>query len=169
VVLARERVNLGALVEKVIEQFHLPAEAQEIKLQCRVQPGFVMGDRVQLQRLISNLLSNALQFTPAGGTVKVQVTASGDFVELIVADTGCGIAPEHLPRIFERFYRVPEGGRLRERGLGLGLSFVNWIAKEHNAKVSVDSHVGEGTRFTVRFAARPVSETPEPVSLRDSL
>ena len=169
VVLARERVNLGALVEKVIEQFHLPAEAQEIKLQCRVQPGFVMGDRVQLQRLISNLLSNALQFTPAGGTVKVQVTASGDFVELIVADTGCGIAPEHLPRIFERFYRVPEGGRLRERGLGLGLSFVNWIAKEHNAKVSVDSHVGEGTRFTVRFAARPVSETPEPVSLRDTL
>lgn len=169
IALAREPVDLGALVEKVIEQFQLPAEAQGVILQCRVQRGFVTGDRVQLQRLISNLLSNALKFTPSGGSVKVEVSAPGDGVELIVADTGCGIGPEHLPHIFERFYRVPDSGRQGERGLGLGLSFVNWIAKEHQAKITVDSRPGEGTRFIVRFPSIPQNvPAPEPVAAREA-
>ncbi len=171
VVLAREAVELGALVEKVIEQFHLPAEAQETKLTCRAQSAVITGDRVQLQRLISNLLSNALQFTPPGGRVDVEVAAKGDSVDLVVADTGCGIAPEHLPRIFDRFFRAPEShGRTWEKGLGLGLSFVNWIAKEHQARISVESRVGEGTRFTVRFPALPGGpEVLQPVEARKDL
>ena len=153
VTLARAPVDLGQLVEKVIEQFQLPAEAESIRLECRTDPGVVIGDRTQLQRMISNLLSNALKFTPAGGSVKVEVAASEDTVKLVVADTGCGIAPEHMPHIFERFYRVPDAGRVPERGLGLGLSFVDWIARSHHARVEVDSRVKEGTRFTVTFRA----------------
>jgi signal transduction histidine kinase len=160
-VLAREPVALGSLVEKVIEQFQLPADAEQIQLDCRTQRGLVTGDRVQLQRLISNLISNALKFTPSGGRVSVEVTARGEFVDLIVADTGCGISQEHLPHIYERFYRVPDSGRPGERGLGLGLSFVNWIAKEHNARILVDSRVGEGTTFTIRFPVRQHQDQPD--------
>ncbi len=153
VTLARVPVDLGQLVGKVIEQFQLPADAEGIRLECHTQPGIVIGDRTQLQRMISNLLSNALKFTPAGGSVKVEVAAGERTVKLVVADTGCGIAPEHMPRIFERFYRVPEAGRAPERGLGLGLSFVDWIARSHYATIEVDSPAKEGTRFTVTFTA----------------
>jgi heavy metal sensor kinase len=170
IILAREPVDLGALVEKVFEQFQLPAEAQGVRLQCRVHRGFVTGDRMQLQRLISNLLSNALKFTPAGGSVRVEVIVIGDVVELVVNDTGCGISPEHLSHIFERFYRVPDSGRQGERGLGLGLSFVNWIAKEHHARIVVDSQPGEGTRFIVRFPLLPqLAAAPEPIAAREAL
>ena len=162
--LARDPVDLAALVEKVVEQFQLPFDDQGIRLVSRLQPGRVTGDRVQLQRLISNLVSNALKFTPAGGSVAVEVAGAGGMLDLVVADTGCGIAPEHLPHIFERFYRAPESGRSGERGLGLGLSFVNWIAKEHQASILVDSRPGQGTRFTIRFpVAQPAAETREPV------
>ena len=157
VTLARVPVELGQLVEKVIEQFQLPAEAEGIRLECRVDPGVVIGDRTQLQRMISNLLSNALKFTPTGGSVQVQVVAGEGSVKLVVADTGCGIAPEDMPHIFERFYRVPDAGRAPERGLGLGLSFVDWIARSHRANVEVESRVKEGTRFVVTFRA----EAPE--------
>ena len=158
VTLARVPVELGQLVEKVIEQFQLPAEAEGIRLECRVDPGVVIGDRTQLQRMISNLLSNALKFTPAGGSVQVQVVAGEGSVKLVVADTGCGIAPEDMPHIFERFYRVPEAGRAPERGLGLGLSFVDWIARTHRANVEVESRVKEGTRFVVTFRAEAEEE-----------
>ena len=159
--LMRAPVDLGGLVSKVMEQFHLPAEAEEIGLECRTEPAYVTGDKLQLQRLISNLVSNALKFTPGGGRVKVDVRREGELVKLVVADTGCGISAEHLPHIFERFYRVQDAGRTPERGLGLGLSFVSWIARAHHARIDVDSRPGEGTRFTVAFAAQPAMPAPE--------
>ena len=159
--LTRAPVDLGGLVSKVMEQFHLPAEAEGIGLECRTEPAYVTGDKLQLQRLISNLLSNALKFTPSGGRVKVEVRREGELVKLVVADTGCGISAEHLPHIFERFYRVQDAGRTPERGLGLGLSFVSWIARAHHARIDVDSHPGQGTRFTVAFAAQPAMPAPE--------
>ena len=163
VVLAREPVDLGALVDRVIEQFHLPAEDQKTELTCTVSTNVITGDRVQLQRLISNLLSNALRFTPAGGRIAVSVEAGTDGrVNLTVSDTGCGIPPEYLPNIFDRFYRAPpEGGRARDdRGLGIGLSFVSWIAKQHNATITVDSKPGVGTKFTVSFPAPARTDGP---------
>ena len=164
VTLARQPVDLGQLVGKVIEQFQLPAEAGGISLECQTGPGWVIGDRIQLQRMISNLLSNALKFTAPGGLVKVEVAAVNGEVKLVVADTGCGIASEHVPHIFDRFYRVPEAGRAPERGLGLGLSFVDWIARTHDARVEVDSRVKEGTRFTVIF--REEAAAAEPIAAR---
>ena len=131
-------------------------------------------DRVQIERLISNLLSNAIKFTPPGGRVKlalrrVSPSADGDgqkpeYIELTVEDTGRGIAREHLPQIFDRFYRVPSHSTAAspEQGLGLGLSFVAWIAKAHHGKVEVESTLGQGTRFTVRLPAPGIgSETAE--------
>jgi Signal transduction histidine kinase len=113
-------------------------------------------DRVQIERMISNLISNAVKFTPPGGEVRVAVECRPDRTVIIVEDTGRGISPEHLSHIFDRFYQVRDGDPNGERGLGLGLSFVSWIAKAHGGSVTVDSKLNDGSRFTVTLP--PISE-----------
>jgi signal transduction histidine kinase len=105
--------------------------------------------------LISNLLSNAIKFTPREGEVRLSVQPSGKRIEIVVTDTGRGIPDEHLPHIFDRFYRVPgEGGAPRpDQGLGLGLSFVAWIVKAHRGQIEVNSVPGKGTRFIIQLPA----------------
>jgi signal transduction histidine kinase len=117
--------------------------------------------------MVSNLLSNAMKFTPAGGQVRVALRALEETLEIEVADTGCGIPSEHLPHIFDRFYRVPSRQSCAppEQGLGLGLSFVAWIAKAHGGAVRVDSTPGKGTSFTVTLPAAP---TTTPVETADT-
>jgi signal transduction histidine kinase len=95
--------------------------------------------------------------------VKVSLVPRFDHVNLIVEDTGVGISPEHLPHIFDRFYRVPSADP--EKGLGLGLSFVAWIAKAHGGAVTAESKLQEGTRFTVllpvgRWSGAPPNNAP---------
>lgn len=154
VVLTREPVAMRELVGRVAEQFQFPAEAEGIHLETELEDCTVVGDRVQLQRMISNLLSNALKYTARQGGVTVTLRRSeGGSVDLSVSDTGVGIAAEHIPHIFDRFYRVHEASRSGERGLGLGLSFVSWIAKVHAARIAVSSEPGRGTRFTISFPA----------------
>jgi signal transduction histidine kinase len=112
-------------------------------------------DRVQIERMINNLLSNAIKFTPEGGQVRMALKPSPEHIEMVVEDTGCGIAAKHLPHIFDRFYRVPGSGASAgaEQGLGLGLSFVAWIVKAHRGTIEVDSTPGTGTRFTIKLPA----------------
>jgi signal transduction histidine kinase len=110
-------------------------------------------DRVQIERMINNLLSNALKFTPEGGQVRMALKPLPECIEMVVEDTGCGIASEYLPHIFDRFYRVPGSGAKSsvEQGLGLGLSFVAWIVKAHRGTIEVASTPGVGTRFTIKL------------------
>jgi heavy metal sensor kinase len=163
-VLQKSRLDLCEVVRDQVEQFQIPAEAAAVRLSADLPaecPAEV--DRVQIERLISNLLSNALKFTPEGGQVLVTLRhAPGqtadqapEHIELVVEDNGCGIAAKHLPHIFDRFYRVPGGGAAPgpEQGLGLGLSFVAWIAKVHDGRIDVESVPGKGTRFTVKLPA----------------
>jgi signal transduction histidine kinase len=119
-------------------------------------------DRVQIERMLSNLLSNALKFTPAGGRVHVALRSLPESIVIEVEDTGCGIPEDHIPHIFERFYRVPaqETSANPEPGLGLGLSFVAWIAKAHGGTIRVDSAPGKGTRFTVLLPAAAAEPAP---------
>jgi signal transduction histidine kinase len=118
----------------------------------------VEADRVQIERMLSNLLSNAVKFTPEGGEVRVKLSRVENQAELIVEDTGVGIPADHLPHIFDRFYRVssPSATASPEKGLGLGLSFVAWIAKAHGGSVTVDSEPGKGTRFVILLPAIPL-------------
>jgi heavy metal sensor kinase len=151
-VLQKSRLDLCEMVEDVAEQFQIPAEAAGVRLTADVPsecPAQV--DRVQFERMISNLLSNALKFTPEGGEVRMALKTSPERIEMVVEDTGCGIATEYLPHIFDRFYRVPGSGAKPgvEQGLGLGLSFVAWIVKAHRGKIEVESTPGKGTRFTI--------------------
>jgi signal transduction histidine kinase len=111
--------------------------------------------------MITNLLSNAVKFTPEGGEVRVRLRSYSDSVEIVVQDTGSGIAKEYLPHIFDRFYRVPGSGPAPgpDQGLGLGLSFVAWIVKAHQGTINVDSSPGRGTCFTVRLPVEAGDQT----------
>ena len=156
VVLQKSRIDLGEVATDLVDQFQIPAEAARIRLTAEAPAEcFIEGDRVQIERMITNLLSNAIKFTPDGGEVRLRLSASPEFVEIAVEDTGRGIATEYLPHIFDRFYRVPGSGSAPgpEQGLGLGLSFVAWIVKAHHGRIDVDSTPGRGTRFVVQFPA----------------
>jgi heavy metal sensor kinase len=158
-VLQKTRLNLCEIVEDLVEQFQIPAEEAGVRLTADLPascPAEV--DRVQIERMITNLLSNAIKFTPKGGRVRMSVRSHSECIELVVEDTGRGISTEHLPHIFDRFYRVPGSGSAPspDQGLGLGLSFVAWIVKAHNGKIEVESEPGRGTRFRITLPSAGV-------------
>lgn len=118
-------------------------------------PIVVLGDSARLEQMLWNLVDNARRYTPPGGTITVALRSVGDLVEITIADTGIGIAPEHLPRVFERFYRVDQSRSRAKGGTGLGLAIVRQVALAHGGDVSVQSTVGKGTTFTVLLPAFP--------------
>jgi len=150
--LQKSSLDLAELVGDLVDQHQIPAEAQGVRLSADLPASCaVFADRIQIERLVSNLLGNAIKYTPAGGQVNVQLRTDGERVKLVVEDTGVGIAADHLPHIFDRFYRVPSADP--EKGLGLGLSFVAWIVKAHGGAIEVESKLEQGTRFTVSLPA----------------
>jgi heavy metal sensor kinase len=158
--LQKSVIDLAPVVADIVDQFQIPAEGEQITLSGEIEgPCWVEVDRIQIERMISNLLSNAVKYTPAGGTVTARCRTAGAGVVFEVDDTGVGIPYEALPHIFDRFYRVP--GQKEKQGLGLGLSFVAWIAKAHGGSVEADSAVGRGTKFTVHL---PDAPAPQPAS-----
>lgn len=163
VVLQKCPLDLAAVVNDITGQFEIPAEGAQVSLLVSgtEQPLPIEADRVQIERMLSNLLSNAVKFTPEGGEVRVKLARRDDQAELIVEDTGVGIPADHLPHIFDRFYRVssPSASASPEKGLGLGLSFVAWIAKAHGGSVEVESEPGKGTRFIILL---PLGTADEP-------
>ncbi|MGI8962513.1 MAG: ATP-binding protein [Bryobacteraceae bacterium] len=158
----RSVTDLSELVRDLVDQFQIPAEAHNVKLTC-LERGPVQcdADRTQIERVVTNLLSNAIKYTPAGGWVRAGAEAAGSTVKLVVEDSGVGIPKDHLPHIFDRFYRVPDPNP--EKGLGLGLSFVAAIVKAHGGDIQVETDVGKGSRFEITFptgAVRASTETP---------
>jgi heavy metal sensor kinase len=169
-VLQKTRLNLCEIVGDLVDQFQIPAEEAHVRLTADLPhecPAEV--DRVQIERMLTNLLSNAIKFTPRDGEVKVVLRNGPESVELVVEDTGRGIATEYLPHIFDRFYRDPVKGTAPgpDQGLGLGLSFVAWIVRAHEGKIDVASTPGKGTKFTISIPAateeQPHLLDPQPV------
>lgn len=114
----------------------------------------VMADRARLRQALGNLVGNALRYTPAGGIVTVRVRTGGDEVVVTVTDTGPGIAPEHLPRLFDRFSRVDASRSRATGGSGLGLAITRTLVEAHGGSVTAESAPGRGAAFTVRLPAR---------------
>jgi signal transduction histidine kinase len=130
--------------------------AHELVL-ARNEAALVLGDRERLIQLLWNLVENALRYTPPGGRVSVSSRDQDEVAELMVSDTGPGIEPQHLPWIFERFYRVDRVRPRQEGSTGLGLAIVKQIAEAHGGKVQVRSTPGMGSAFTVTLPAQPPS------------
>jgi signal transduction histidine kinase/CheY-like chemotaxis protein len=165
--------DLGAVATRVLEDFHTLSESWGVRLLCDVAPPWpgtpqpvAAVDVEQIQRALANLISNALRFTPAGGSVALRIFTAGHEVSIEVADTGCGIASDELERIFDRFYQASS---LRPRpdrncGTGLGLALVRELVRLHHGRIEVQSEVGLGTTFRIQLPLSlevPVALGPE--------
>ena len=141
------------MVEDVVKLVKRSAVNKGLALKVEVVPELIVnGDPFLLEQMLLNLLDNAVKYTEMG-EVTLRASQKGDRVEIDVSDTGVGIPQEHLPRIFERFYRVDKARSRELGGTGLGLSIVKHIAQIHNGDIQVESHVGSGTTFTISFPA----------------
>lgn len=152
----REPVHLGGLVNECMEIVRPQAEADQVTLEADIDRTMepVHGDRARLKQLVLNLLTNAIKYNHPGGRVVVQVGRDDEGLSLSVSDTGKGIPPESLPRVFERFYRVPDlEGKVE--GTGLGLAIAKHIAESNQGSIRVESEVGKGSTFTVRLPRLP--------------
>ena len=153
-----EPVDLVGLAKEVVGGYGDLAEERRIRLHSELRPQVSMrGDRAQLGLLLSNLLDNALRYTPAKGTVCVRLDATESRAVIQVSDTGQGIPARELSRVFERFYRVDKARARQTGGTGLGLAIVRHVAEAHGGTVGVDSELGRGSTFTVSL---PVTGPP---------
>jgi len=145
--LYKEEIDLSLLLDDVADSLRALAEKKGFALKTNLPPSLIIfGDTDQLIRLIVNLLDNAIKYTQEG-SVNISAHNEEDHSIIEVADTGIGIQTEHLPHIFERFYRV-EASR-SSQGVGLGLSIAEQIVLAHGGKLRVTSVSGKGTKFTV--------------------
>jgi len=152
VAIARDPVNLSSLAQSLIEQLEPVAASKNLKLSCQCQENvFVNGDGGWIERIILNLVDNAIKFTQSGGHVDVRIWQNGENRIIEVTDTGIGIEPDALPHIFERFYRADPSRANRADGAGLGLSLVKWATDQHHAAIEVDSSPGHGSTFRIKF------------------
>ena len=144
--LQREPVDLGEELGKIVEFYEADAGEKGVELRVVGAAGVRAElDRTLFQQAIGNLISNAVAHTSAGGSVKLAASASGQDIRVTVTDTGCGIAPEHLPHVFDRFYRIEPSRTGSQQNAGLGLAVVKSIVNRHGGRVEIDSRIGEGT------------------------
>jgi two-component system sensor histidine kinase BaeS len=149
--LAREDVEVATLFRRVMERHERDAAEKGVTLACDVgaEAETVEADGGRLEQVLQNLAANALRHTPAGGTVELRSARSADGIVLRVRDTGEGIPPEHLPRVFDRFYKADEARGANGRGSGLGLSIAKAIVERHGGRISVRSDPGRETVFEI--------------------
>jgi len=141
---------LGQAVILAAELFEPLAAAKGISLEVAAEsPIIICGDEAKIRQMVTILLDNALKFTPSGGKVTVKILPDGRDVILSIADTGEGIDPSHIDKVFGRFYQVDKS-RARS-GAGLGLAIAKWIVESHNGHIQVVSALGAGTKFTIRL------------------
>ncbi len=156
----RESVRLDLLAGAVAANGEPLAAERAITLEVQApRPVTILGDEARLIQVVMNLLENAVHYTHPGGRVTVVVEARKNQARLAVRDTGIGIEPEHLPHIFERFYRVDPARRHRGgSSSGLGLSIVEWVVRAHGGAVAVESQLGQGSCFTVTLPLASLTE-----------
>lgn len=147
-----KRFDLGRLTASTADQMALLAEDKGVVVACDVEADVnVEGDQARIKQVVVNLLDNAIKYTPAGGSVRLNVRARDQKAIMEVIDTGVGIPATALPHVFERFYRVDEARSRKVEGAGLGLAIVKSICNAHGGRVEVDSVENRGSRFRVEL------------------
>lgn len=159
-------VSLSSIIHAAVETVRQSAENKELQLTVQVQTlaAPVIGDTNRLQQIIWNLLTNAIKFTPAGGQIKVQATQTGAYAEVVIQDSGQGIAPVFLPHVFDPFRQEDAKPSRKQSGLGLGLSIVRQLVEMHGGTINAYSDgLDQGARFTIRLplAGDPLNQTAE--------
>jgi signal transduction histidine kinase len=150
------QLDTSAVVREAVAQYEEAVRRKGLTLTTNIaeNAGRIHADATALRQILSNLLDNALRYTSIGG-ITIFVTRDAGAVSLSVHDTGSGIPAEHIPRIFERFYRADAGRARDDGGTGLGLAIVKHLAEAHGGNVSATSNVGSGTTVTVTFPDQP--------------
>jgi two-component system heavy metal sensor histidine kinase CusS len=148
-------------LDQIREFYDAMAEEQGVSLTCQGEAALA-ADRILLRRAVSNLVANALRHTPRGGAITLSTTpVNGNRTEISVSDTGCGIEPEHLPKLCDRFYRVDRARFHDDDGAGLGLALVKSIMELHQGTLAIRSQPGHGTTVTLRFPVAPPALSAE--------
>ncbi|MDX1599691.1 MAG: HAMP domain-containing sensor histidine kinase, partial [Marinobacter sp.] len=141
-----------AIVENARDSVSEQAAEKGIQLVLQgTEDLWLRGNAELLERAVINLLTNAVQYSPSGSTVNIQVFLAGHQACLTVSDEGSGIAPDELPHLFDRYRRQKSSELSGNRGTGLGLSFVNVVVEKHRGEISVSSEIGEGSAFTIKL------------------
>ena len=161
--LQRGPVELGALLDGLRASLLAMCGPHGLELRVEVpgDPVLVQGDRAALERLVLILVDNAVKYSPAPGRVIVSLRGSAGEAVVEVSDTGIGIAPEDLPRVFDRFYRADKTRSRDSGGAGLGLSIAKWIVETHAGRIAVQSSPGQGARAEVRLPAADLDRLGE--------
>lgn len=145
-----EDVSLDDIMIQLYEDGEILASKKKIKVNLsRVDNVRIKGDKVRLRQLLLNLVDNAVKYTADNGEISLSLEQENGKAKIVVADTGVGIPPEALDKIFDRFYRVDKARSRELGGSGLGLSIAKWVAETHGGKIEVESKVGKGSTFTV--------------------
>ena len=154
--LNKKTLDLDDIVSDVMSKMKTVVKTHEVEL-TKNTPAKIFGDETTIRQMLRIFLDNAVKYTPEGGSIKVSSTVAGDKVSLSISDSGIGIAPENMDKIFDRFFRIDSEDLVSEaNGSGLGLSIAKWIADSHEIKISVASELGKGTTFTLTI---PIKET----------
>jgi two-component system phosphate regulon sensor histidine kinase PhoR len=147
-----DTVDVPALLAGLKEQAEILSGEHKHRIELNAAPGLnLIGSREELHSAFSNLINNAVRYTPAGGRIALAWRRAGDGAEFSVMDSGEGIAPEHVPHLTERFYRVDTARSRETGGTGLGLSIVKHVLLRHDATLGIESELGHGSTFTCRF------------------
>ncbi|MDD3352466.1 phosphate regulon sensor histidine kinase PhoR [Zoogloea sp.] len=153
-ILQEEPVDVPGLLEEIRQEAEVVSAGRHtIELDCST-PARLLGNAKELHSAFANLAINAIRYTPAGGHIRISWRQRGSLVEYAVEDDGIGIAPEHLPRLTERFYRVDRGRSRETGGTGLGLAIVKHVLSRHQGDLLIESQPGKGSRFAACFPAR---------------
>ena len=155
--LEKEPVDLGNIIEEVSRQVEILADEKDIKvILAYLEPVTILGDAHRLKQMVWILIHNAVKFSSSGGEIKITLQDMDDTVYFTIKDTGIGIPEPDLPRIFDRFYRVDKARSREDGGSGLGLAICKYIVDRHNGTIDVESKLGEGTKFKLRFPKHPL-------------
>jgi heavy metal sensor kinase len=165
--LEMKELSLSDLVQELYLQSSLLCETKsiEILLHPEVEEEVrIRGDELRLRQMFLNIISNSIKYTPENGSMTITLAMAEGFARVEISDTGIGIPAEHLPHIFDRFYRVDKARNRMDGGTGLGLAIVKWITEAHGGRITASSEVNEGSTFSVYLPIEGPEEGKHPIT-----